>query len=683
MHVFKAYIAGILWCVMGLVLMTAPAWSWSQPHESPPRYDIRVNVQAEALVVEAIVSLPPVAEARASLHFKLLPSMGEPQVRLVSPTATGNLKVRRVKDEGDDYRPRTIWEIEPATPFPAGQPIVLNMSFNGGGKGALVHYVGPEIVIASGIVQPWFPQFSDEKILGSLHLDIPAGLLAVASGKRVAETVSGDRRLIEFQMASPTRLNFAAGPVQVIKAPQKVGEVPINLYLLREREFAGDLVNLVRDSIAALEREFGSFPYDEFAVVEVPTEPGAKAFFSGASQDAYILMRTDDIDWRRADPRSSFFAHEVGHQWWGVSVSYPGGDGGDFMLDEALAEYGAIRVNAALLGSAGEKAFRDDARDKVLLRIAAGYDGPLNHIPEAPLAGSDFFHQDVARAKGALVYDVIRQGIGAARMRDFFNEITSVFSYSTRITWGDFLSRLRKAAGPGNQWMIDQWFHQTGLPVLDMEWSARNGGVALVIGQQLPGMPLYRLQLPVRLEYTDGSAELRQVEVAAEAQSRAVLKVGKTVTRVELDPERTMPWVSPGEFANAVAVKTFTLAMQLDNMEGKTAEAEELLKAALDARTAPDATPAEFLERYYYGWILEEAGRRSEAFDHCMRALQAPVRDEQRLPQLYVNIARVSAALGDHERARWAAHAAVALVENGKDEARARRIMEQAAAYLH
>lgn len=66
-----------------------------------------------------------------------------------------------------------------------------------------------------------------------------------------------------------------------------------------------------------------------------------------------------------------------------------------------------------------------------------------------------------------------------------------------------------------------------------------------------------------------------------------------------------------------------------------------------------------------------------------MRALQAPVRDEQRLPQLYVNIARVSSAMGNKERARWAAQAAIALIEAGEEDARAKSIRHQVQQYLN
>lgn len=179
-----------------LLLMSGVAWS--KTSETLPRYDIRVSVRPEALSVDTNLTLPRAAEPRKSLQFKLLPSMGTPQVQLIAPKAAGVLTVRKVKEEADKNNPRTRWEIEPAAPFPANQPIWLHITHSGGGGGALVYYVGPEFVIASGINQPWFAQFSPTKILGSLSLDMPSNFLAMASGEKVSERVANGRRITDF-----------------------------------------------------------------------------------------------------------------------------------------------------------------------------------------------------------------------------------------------------------------------------------------------------------------------------------------------------------------------------------------------------------------------------------------------------------------------------------------------------
>lgn len=648
-----------------------------------PRYDIHVAVKPDALSVDTTLTLPAEAAPRKSLQFELLPTMGTPKVELIAPKSAGTLTLHKLKDDSDALKPRTVWEIAPASAFPAGEPVTLRITHSGGGGGLLVHYVGPEFVIASGIVQPWLPQFSDVKMLGSLHLDIPSGFLALASGERVSERVNGSRRHIEFHMTEPTRFNFVAGPLKVHKAPGKAGEIPVSLYLLSDRDFEPDLVGLVRSAIAILEKEFGPYPYKEFAVVEFPTGPGLKASFGGASQDGYMLMRTDDLDHKRAD--ASFFGHEIGHQWWGVAVSYPGGDGGDFMLDEALAEYGAIKVIEGARGPEAAKAFRRDTRDKVIRRIGAGYDGPLFDIPEPGPSDSTFFYQDVVRSKGALVYDVVARSIGAEPMRGFFRDIMSTYAYSSRLTWHDFVARWKKAAGPEHEGLIDQWLDQKGLPVLDFQWTAKDGAVAVAIGQHAQGMPLYRLAVPVRLVYADGSTEQRQVEVAAQPQTGAVLPASKPVSRAELDPERIMPWVTPEELATSVALKIFTLSWQLWD-EGKTDEAENILKADLAARAAPDASAAEFLERYHYGWLLEDKKKLPEALDQYMRALQLPVRpsgnESRHLIQLYANIARVATAMGDKPKARWAAKAALAAIEAAEQDGYTKRMRAEVGKYL-
>jgi len=673
MFLFKTLIQRILQVLVVLVLLPMSAASSSQTAETLPRYDIRVNVRPEArnLSVDTKVTLPPAAAPRKSLQFKLRPDMGTPQVRLIAPKAAGRLTVRKVKEEGDEFNPRVIWEIEPATPFPANQPISLHVTHHGGEGSGLVYYVGPEAVIASGDDQPWYPRFSNGKALGSLSLEMPSSFLAVATGDRISERVKGGRRKIAFRMTWPTPFAFTAAPFKVRKAAQKGGEIPVTLYLLRDRDFASDLADTARRSIAVLEKEFGPFPFKEFAVAEIPSDQ--KAGFTGASLDGYMLMRSDFLDSRRAEPW--FFGHEIGHQWWGASVSRSGQEG-MYMLDEALAHYSGLRVVEALRGPEAAKEFRDEQREKTIQLIGAGENEPLAALPIGPT------YYTLADAKGSLVYDLIRESIGADRLRRFFHETASTYAYSS-LTWDAYVARLREAAGSENRWLIDQWFYQKGLPVLDLKGTAGQGEVAVEISQVQQGMPLYRLKLPVRLFYTDGSAEMRSVDVAAQPQTVAVLPVGKAVSRAELDPERTTLWASRQELAAAVAVKDATRAWTFWD-SGRNDEAEKILKAALDARTAPDATPAEFLERYNYGWLIEEVyNKLPEALDQYKRALQLPVRDEKKLPQLYINIARVASATGDKVLANWAAKAAIALAEARGDDARAKRIRERVQKYLN
>lgn len=672
----RTVIGQALQSLIVLALLLMPAAAASQTAGPLARYDMRVRVQPEVrkLSVDTNVTLPAAATARKSLQFTLLPSMGTPSVRLIAPKAAGALTIRKLREEGDELSPRATWEIEPAKPFPANQPISLQITHSGGDKSARVHYVGPEVVIASGDDQPWYPQFSREKTLGSLNLDMPSGFSAVATGERISDRVKNGRRNIEFRMTWPTKLAFTAGLYKVSTAEQKEGEIPISLYLLRDRDFAADLATVARRSIAVLEKEFGRFPFKEFAVAEISSEAGQKAVFTGASLDGYMMMRTDFLDLRRAEPW--FFGHEIGHQWWGASVSRSG-EKGLYMLDEALAHYGGLRVVGALRGPEAAKAFRAEQREKTIKLIGSGEDQPLAALP----VGSTYY--SLSSAKGTHAYVLISEAIGADRLRQFFHGITSANAYSA-LTWDDYVARMRQAAGPENQWVIDQWFNQKGLPVLDLKWSAGKNEVTIEINQQQPGMPLYRLmKVPVRLAYTDGSAEMRNVDVAAQVQTNTVLPINKAVSRVELDPQHTILWASSQEFATAVALKNATRAWAFWN-DARNDEAEKILKAALEARTGPDGTPAEFLERYNYGWLIEEVyNKLPEALDQYKRALQLPVRDETKLVQLYINIARVALAIGDKPQARWAAQSAIALTEARGNEARTKSMKERLQMYLN
>jgi aminopeptidase N len=532
---------------------------------------------------------------------------------------------------------------------------------------------GPEGAFVGGGSTAWYPQFTqvaEGQGLGSLKLSMPAGFRAIATAKKTSDVARGERRVAEFKAGWPTQFGFTAGPYTVVKSH---GSRPIAVYLLKNRPYAADLSKLAWQSIAILEKEFGPYPFEDFAIVEVPSAPAQQSGFLGAAYDGYMLMRSDYLDQKRADPL--FFGHEIGHQWWGVSVSKSAGKG-EYLVDEALAQYGALRVVEEVSGQEAARKFRAGEGDfpgvqDAMMLIAAGNDEPLADLPR----GSGFY--ELSDTKGYLVYDLFNRVIGAERMRGFFREITASRAHSS-ISWEDYLSRLKAHAGPDHHWLLDQWLNRKGLPVLSLTWAAEAGVAKVEIQQLQTEGPPYRLQIPVRLTFADGSAQTTMVE-AAQERSAARLAAAKPLRHVELDPDRTVPWVSPAEFARAVALAQATRARLLWD-HGKAEEAGKLLKIALDARTSPEASAAEFLERFYYGWIIEEAGQLAEALDQYQRALSLPVRDEAKLGQLYLNIARVALAKGDKPLSMWAARAAIAQEAAWKGEAAG--IKERAQKYL-
>ncbi|HEY0115850.1 MAG TPA: hypothetical protein VGB54_09025 [Allosphingosinicella sp.] len=645
-----------------LALLLAMFWgSGSIASTPPPRAHYTINVDVDAagrrLSAQSRLRIPAAAAARGRVEFRLRTDMGIPQVRALGASrAQGALSLSKTGEDGAN----SIWRVVPARPFPANRPIELEIRQSGGSSVSLLFYIGPEIVFVGGGTTAWYPQFGDGRGMGTLTLNLPQGFTAVATAP--AARVRG--RGTTFEAAWPTHFGFTAGPYVVRE--ERSGNRRIRLLLLKERDFGPELAALAARSIQILEREFGPYPFGDFAIAEIPSGPGSRSGFLGAAFDGYMLIREDLLTARRADPQ--FFGHEIGHQWWGVSLQNPTDDG-EYMLDEALAHYGSLVVVEELLGAeAGARHRRgvghlDGVTDAALL-VAAEVDRPLAQLPVA------FGYYELSHYKGGLVYQLLARRIGRERFRAMLHRITAQHAYGT-VTWPSMRAALAAELGADGERLLAQWLDRPGLPVVSHAWLYADGEAVITIEQT--GTP-YELDLPIRLTFADGAAEMRNLPIS-EARHEIRVPARSEVIGVEIDPNSTLPWITPAEAAAATDAAFATRARVLWD-EGKLDEAIAELRRGLAARGETVAGPGAFMERLYLGWIEHDAGRPAEALALFQEALRLPVRPEAELPQLYWRINRAAIATGDTALARWAATALLSLPGASANLAR------QARAYL-
>jgi aminopeptidase N len=317
------------------------------------------------------------------------------------------------------------------------------------------------------------------------------------------------------------------------------------------------------------------------------------------------------------------------------------------MLDEALANYGALRAVEQISGAAAAENFRRGGdglggrRDGVRL-IAAGFDAPLADLPHAP----EFY--TLSDSKGYLVYDMLARRIGRDRFEDALKDLHCAHRFGD-IAWEKVERKLREAAGKQAADFFEQWFYREGMPILSLDWSQSGTEVILSVTQS--GEP-YTLQLPLRLVFDDGGAAMRSIDIAG-ARTDVKFKEVRRLRSIELDPQATIFFATPASRADALRRAPVTRGKLFwDN--GETEKAVIEFKSALSTAGAADATPTEFLALVYLGWIAEEAGRSGEA-EQCYRAaLALPVRDQQLLKRAYKNLARVLQQKGDGEEAQRA-----------------------------
>jgi hypothetical protein len=222
------------------------------------------------------------------------------------------------------------------------------------------------------------------------------------------------------------------------------------------------------------------------------------------------------------------------------------------MIDEAMAQYGSLRVVETIEGEAAAESYRRngypgyyaDQSGLGYLRLAGtGRDYPLDNLP--PQAS-----RTLSDGKGFLVWHMLAETLGRDDFRRILREFTARHAFQ-RVTWEDLLQAIQDGAGRDLQWFFAQWFRRTGAPEWHLTW--RQDGDT-VLGTITQAEPCYRATLEVRAEGDGGRSQARRVEVDGPT-TEFTLPLTFTATSVLLDPRfRTLRWTP--EYRAAVAQET-------------------------------------------------------------------------------------------------------------------------------
>lgn len=494
-----------------------------------PQYhlDVRVLPDAHRLEASGTLRLPAANKPRSEIRLVMSEAMRDLTVEIIEPAASAGIaKVQRTDAVGKHLK----WIFSPARPIPANQTVLLRFSCAGGEKTASLFYIGPEVSFATAWGANWYPLVDGEndKSIGTLSFSVPVGQTVYASANRRSSTEEAGQGIFKFEFLRPTYFSFAAGNFTVVR---RQGSVPIAAFLLKPRSHMEQYLNRVSQILDVLKQEFGAYPFDEFALVEVPRDLAQKAGFNAASLQGFVLMNHRAFDVPTPDRSLGWFGHEFSHQWFPHRLAFKTPPG--LFMEESLAEYGGLRAVETLAGAKAAERYRRTGFEydpiysalEYFKLVGAGIDQPLSNL------NPSMEHHNIAYNKGFLVFDMLSREIGREKFRHVLRNITRRYAFRN-IMWSEFLRAIETGAGRNLQWFYKQWFERTGAPDFGLAWNQTGRKLQGIITQSAP---YYQATLEIEAKNNQGQRVNHTLKVRG-AETSFSLPINFRAESVTLDP---------------------------------------------------------------------------------------------------------------------------------------------------
>ncbi|MBU3678301.1 MAG: M1 family metallopeptidase [Candidatus Kapabacteria bacterium] len=372
----------------------------------------------------------------------------------------------------------------------------------------------------------WIPSHSYfHKALYDMTFSYPASMTLVSLGRQVSITTNDQVTTSQWITDTPNTNNSFHIGLFTKKELETSSETPkcTMFHVATSYENADEVGQDVAQSMLFYTRLFGPPPIAHLNATELPGNHGEA--FPGLlhlSSEAFVSM--EDFF------QEQFIAHEVAHQWWGISVkplSYR-----DRWLSEGFSEYSCL-MYSQLAAQEGDKFFRllEDYRKEIMSygKKAIGKDlAPppiaLGHRVSNGTGLSGDGYNTFIYYKGAWVLHMLRNLMIDLRtmkedafmmvMREFYNR-----HKNSHASTDDFRTTIEKLTGSDVKWFFDQWIYGNELPTYRVAWKKDkqpDGQWKVTMRIKQEGVSdAFVMPVPVKVTNEDGKALRMRINVTS------------------------------------------------------------------------------------------------------------------------------------------------------------------------
>ncbi|MBW3468868.1 M1 family aminopeptidase [Arthrospiribacter ruber] len=367
----------------------------------------------------------------------------------------------------------------------------------------------------------WFPTFDtpNERATQDIKLTVEEKYRTISNGKLISQTTNEDgTRTDHWEMDLPHAPYLAAVVVgEFSEIEDSWEDIQVNYYV--EEKFAEgakivfgntpEMIGFFSDLLGV------RYPWQKYDQVVV------RDFVSGAMENTTIsvFMEELNLDEREAidSEWDGIIAHELFHQWFGNYVTNESWS--NLTLNEAFANYSEYlwydyklgRDEADLHHVSEMEQYLSEAQRKQVDLIRFYYDDP-----------EDMFDSH-SYAKGGRILHMLRNHLGD---KAFFGSLTHYLKKHAfqSVEVHDLRLAFEEVTGMDLNWYFNQWFLDSGHPVLEYEVDysqPENLLITVAQRQDFENTPLYRLPFKVSW-YAEGERLEKEFVLEKEWQQFAL-----------------------------------------------------------------------------------------------------------------------------------------------------------------
>jgi aminopeptidase N len=372
--------------------------------------------------------------------------------------------------------------------------------------------------------QNWFPcvDHPSDKATIEYTIKAPNHYQVIANGFLSEETnLTNNLKLYRYKttVPLPTKV-MVIGIAQF--AVQNIGEthnIPVSSWVYPQTKELGfyDFAN-TKNILNFFIEKFGEYPYQKLANVQSKTQ------FGGMENAGTIFYAEKSVKGER--DFEDTIAHEIVHQWFGNSASET--DWPHLWLSEGFATY---FTDLYIQETKGEEAFQQrlkEEREKVL----KFYTKKQTPVIDAENTNLMSLLNANSYEKGAWVLHMLRKKLGDETFWKGIKTYYEKFKFNNAST-NDFKNVMAEVSGKNLDVFFTQWLQKAGHPILKTSWLYYQNKLRLLVDQTQENA--FNFPLDVELIYTDGTSEIKTIEISEIAIPYEIATTGE-VTAIKFDP---------------------------------------------------------------------------------------------------------------------------------------------------